>query len=288
MSSEEELTPQETSPSGELSGGIEPLEPSASEVPVEATPTTAEPVETATTNLEPPYEPAADESVPEAAEEEKPATAAVGAPPRQLVGEPHPKKSFWAKVLPWVIVAVLFYLGGLATLFFAVYQPYKQAATVAAAEAATKATAAAEADADKIINLTNDYNQALKQYGDTQTELDLTKGELEAANATIADQQTEIARTHKMNIAYKFLVDVSSARAALEKQDTATARQAINFARADLAELKATDIEPASLSGFAEKLDDADKNLNIAGITRARTALDSLYANLLLLVDNLP
>lgn len=217
-----------------------------------------------------------------------PAAASLGTAPRQLVGEPHPKKKFWSKVLPWVIVAALFYLGGLATIFFALYQPQKQADTAAIAELSASATAAAEADANKIIDLTNDYNQALKQYSDAQAELDLTKAELEANRTIVVDKDAELAAVKLSNLAYKFLVDVSSARIAIEKQDTATARQAINFAKADLEELKSTNVTADVLSGFAEKLNEASSNLTLSGIEKSRSALDSLYSNLLLFIGNLP
>lgn len=193
------------------------------------------------------------------------------------VGQPHAKKSFWGKLLPWVIVAIFFYLGGLATIYFALYQPDKQIAV-----------AAKEADAAKIANLTGQYDQALKQYRDAQIELDLTKSELQAAHATVEDQIVELAQTKQLNIAYKFLVDVSSARAALEKQETSTARQAINFARADLKELEATDVQTDSLAGFEARLDEAALNLTEPGLEKSRAALDTLYASILLLIDNLP
>jgi len=192
-------------------------------------------------------------------------------------GQPHPKKSFWGKVLPWVIVAIVFYIGGLATIYFALYQPDKQIAA-----------AATEADAAKIADLTGQYDQALKQYRDAQIELDLTKSELQAANATVEDQIVELAQTNQLNIAYKFLVDVSSARAALEKQETSTARQAINFARADLKELEATDVQADSLAGFESRLDEAASNLTEPGLEKSRAALNTLYSSLLLLIDNLP
>jgi len=217
--------------------------------------------------------------------EEKPAA---GTLPRVMVGQPRPKKTFWSRVLPWVIVALLFYLGGLATLYFALYQPKVEALKAAAAEQTALADAAAEADAARIIDLTNDYNQALKQYQDAQAELDTVKGELETANSMVADQDAELTIITNKNIAYKLLVDVSAARTALEQNDIATVRQAINFARADLEELKKTDVTPDVLAGLAEKLNDASSNLTLTGIEKSRAALDSLYTNLLSLIENLP
>ena len=202
----------------------------------------------------------------------KPTTAEV----KPAVGQPKPKQSFGSKLLTWLVVAAVFFLAGMVTFYFTRYQPLKIAADKAAADSSAK-----------ISSLTADYNQALKQYRDAQTELDLTKGELKAFQSTEEDLQNEVATIQKTNITYKFLVDVSSARLALEKEDTAAARQAINFARADLKALEATDVEKDALSGFAEKLDAASANLSLTGMESAKAALDELYANLLLLVDHL-
>ena len=273
MEPEDKLIPEENAPGGEVAPENPAEEPAMTEK-TEAVTGQGEEISASKTETPPP-EPV----------QEKPAA---GAPPRAKVGQPHPKKTFWSKLLTWVIVAVFFYVGGLATLYFALYQPNMEAAKTAAAEQATLAEAAAEANAEKIIDLTNDYNQALKMYQDAQAELALTKSELETVRTTLAGKEAELASATTANIAYKFLVDVSSARIAIEQDDTATARQAINFAKADLEELKKTDVTADFLAGFAEKLNDASSNLTPTGIEKARTALDTLYINLLLLIDNLP
>ena len=41
-------------------------------------------------------------------------------------------------------------------------------------------------------------------------------------------------------------------------------------------------------AGLAEKLNDASSNLTLTGIEKSRAALDSLYTNLLSLIENLP
>jgi hypothetical protein len=179
-------------------------------------------------------------------------------------------------------------VGGLATIYFALQKPIVESVESDASELAALAKAGAENDAARIINLTDDYNQALKQYQTAQAALDLTKGELEAARSTIAEQEAGLTRLTKSNIAYKFLMHVSTARTALEQQDTATARQAVNLAKTDLEELKQTDVTADILAGFAEKLNEASSNLTLTGIDRARAALDSLYTNLLLLIENMP
>ena len=240
MDPEEENIPQQNSIPAEPVAEADLSQPIEAEIPADAGIAGTDQSTFETTGVEIPAAEVTEPVVEEVAG--LPAAASLGTAPRQLVGEPHPRKKFWSKVLPWVIVAVLFYLGGLATIYFALYQPQKQAAAAAAAELSASATAAAEADANKIIDLTNDYNQAIKQYGEAQAELDLTKAELEATNTIVVDKDAELARVNLSNLAYKFLVDVSSARIAIEKQDTATARQAINFAKADLDELKTTDV----------------------------------------------
>jgi len=269
MQPDEELNPQESTPNDEAENQV--LEPEggtnaelAPEQPIDQT--------------------VVEETTPEAVQE-KPAA---GTRPRLQVGQPHPKKTFWSRVRPWVIVALLFYVGGLATIFFALYQPKVNALTTAATEEAALAKAAAESDATQIIDLTNDYNQALKQYQDAQAELDLVKGELDAARSTIADQDAELARLTKVNITYKFLMHVSSAQTSLEQQDTASARQAINLAKTDLEELKQTDVTSDILAGLAEKLNEASSNLTLTGIAKSRAALETLYTNLLLLIENMP
>jgi hypothetical protein len=177
--------------------------------------------------------------------------------------EPSPaKKTFWSKVLPWVIVALLFFIGGLATIFFTLYQPLKTELNTA------KAT---------ITELTDEVAKAK-----------IDKELLTAAQTTIAEQKTAVANANQKTIVYKFLVDVNAARVALEKGDTNSALQAINFARTDLTDLKATNLDAAALSGFAARLDDASKNITEPTLSKSRQALDTLFSNLLLLVNNLP
>lgn len=270
MQPDEELTPKENAATGDPA----PENPAIESTPVEDAEWTPETTAEGTVANETVTEPAS----------EKPAT---GMLPRLQVGQPHPKKTFGSRLLPWVIVALLFYVGGLATIYFALHQPKVEALQTTAAEEAALAKASAENDAARIVVLTDDYNQALKQYQQAQAELDLAKGELDAAKVTIADQESELARLAKSNITYKFLMHVSSARTALEQQDTATARQAINLAKTDLDELKQTDVTADILAGFAEKLNEASSNLTPTGMEKSRTALDTLYTNLLLLIENL-
>lgn len=197
---------------------------------------------------------------------------------------PAAKKSFWSKVLPWVIVALVFYLGGLATIYFALYQPAKQAAA-----------AAASAAEQEMTSLNNQVSQLEIQKSQVQSELDATRGtlvdaqeDLSAAKATIEEQLTDVANANIKRLAYKLLGNINSARAALEKRDTDSARQALNFAKTDLTDLEGAGLDADALSGFTDRLDEAVTNLGELTLQKSRTALETLYTNLLLLVDNLP
>lgn len=194
------------------------------------------------------------------------------------------KTTFWRKALPWVIVALVFYLGGLATIYFAVYQPARNEAAAAAASAE-----------QEIASLNNQVSQLEVQQSQVQSELDTarsnlvdTQEELTAAQATIEAQLTDVANANIKRLAYKLLGNINSARAALEKRDTDSARQALNFAGSDLAELEGAGLAAEALSGFSDRLKEAVTNLNEITLQKSRAALDALYTNLLLLVDNLP
>ena len=108
-----------------------------------------------------------------------------------------------------------------------------------------------------------------------------------AAQGTIEAQAAELLKEQQLKTIYKFLADVNTARALLESLDVNSTRQAINFAKADLVELEATGIEAASISGFKDRLDEAETNLGEADLLTSRAALNTLYQNILLLIDNL-
>ena len=121
-----------------------------------------------------------------------------------------------------------------------------------------------------------------------QTDLDVTKGELKAAETAIEDLTVELANANQLKMVYKFIADVNLARVKLETLDVNSSRQAINFAKADLAELQATGIDPDAISGFSASLDEANTNLSQPDLLKSREALNTLYSSLLLLVNNLP
>ncbi len=214
------------------------------------------------------------EPVPEVIAKDKP-----GLSPSQPV-----KKSFWQKVLPWVIVALVFYVGGLATLFFAVYQPAKQAAAAAAASAEKEITSLNS----QVSQLELQNSQVQQELETTRANLVDTQDELTTAQATIEKQLAEVANANIKRLAYKLMGNINTARAALEKGDTNSARQALNFASKDLSDLQVAGLTPEALSGFSNWLNEAVANLEETTLQKSRAALDMLYTNLLLLVDNLP
>ncbi len=197
---------------------------------------------------------------------------------------PAAKKGVWNKALPWVIVALVFYLGGLATIYFALYRP-----------AVMEAETAAETAKAEITSLNDQLSQLELQKSLVQSELDTTRSELvntqedlATAQGTIEEQVSSVANANIRRLAYKLLANINTARVALENADVAAARQALNFAKGDLAELEGTDVESDALSGFADRMEEAITNLTEEGLETSRAALESLFAKLLLLVANLP
>lgn len=198
--------------------------------------------------------------------------------PATIDAEPK-KKSFWNKLIPWAIVALVFFLGGMALIYFTLYR---------------NATDATKAEEMKAAGLQSELTQAQGKLtveqetsGKLQTELDGVKAELTTALGTIESQAAEILKAQQLQTVYKFLADVNTARAVLETLDVSSTRQAINFAKADLVELEATGIEAASISGFKDRLDEAETKLGEPDLLTSRAALNTLYQNILLLIDNL-
>jgi cytoskeletal protein RodZ len=175
-----------------------------------------------------------------------------------------PKPSFWNKVLPWVIVAVVFFLAGSALIYFWLYQPEVKNGAAIQAQLSTAS--------EKLTSAT--------------TDLAITKTDLESAQAAVVAKTTELEKLAQTDLIHKFQADVNSARVSLLKLDPASARQALNFAKADFAELEKTNLDTNSLSGFKARLEEADANFEIDP-QKSLDALDTLSTNLLLLVSNL-
>ena len=182
-----------------------------------------------------------------------------------------PKKGFIDRALPWVIVAIVFFLVGALLTWFLIYQPKVEELATAQADLATAAENA---------------TQLQGQIDSLSTELTTVKGNLTTAQATIDSQTTEIARLEQLSVIYKFQADVNAARATLSKLDPASSKQALSFVSADLADLESTNVDPDALSGFKAKIEEANANLE-SDPQKALDAMEALYSNLLLLISNL-
>lgn len=208
--------------------------------------------------------------------EDSPAEKSVENKPEvEIVSAPAPKKGFVDRALPWVIVAIVFFLVGALLTWFVVYQPKAQELSAAQAEMTASAASAAENTANLQSTLAA-----------VNTDLTVAKDTLANAQATIQAQSTLLAKTELLKVIYKFQSDVNVARASLSKLDTASSRQALSFVAADLIELEKAGLDPDSLSGFKAKIEDAQANLESDG-QKSLADLETIYSNLLLLINNL-
>lgn len=193
----------------------------------------------------------------------------------EIVSAPAAKKGIIDRALPWVILAIVSFLVGALLTWFVVYQPKAQ--ELAAAQ--TKITESAAMADEKIATMQTSLDAA-------NAKLDTANENLASAQATIEEQTALLAKTELLKVIYKFQSDVNVARASLSKLDTASSRQALSFLAADLAELEKAGLDPDSLSGFKTKIEDAQTNLETdPGQTLAD--LETIYSNLLLLINNL-
>lgn len=181
------------------------------------------------------------------------------------------KKGFVDRALPWVIVSLVFFLVGALLTWFLLYQPKVAELEASKAEVATAAETAAALQG---------------QLDDANTALTAAQADLDKAQETIAAQEETIKQTELLKVIYKFQADVNAARATLSKLDPASSRQALSFVEADLSELEAAGLEPDALSGFRAKIDEAKENLE-ATPDKSLAAMETLYSNLLLLINNL-
>ena len=196
-------------------------------------------------------------------------------PEVEIVSTPAAKKGLVDRALPWVIVAIVFFLVGALLTWFVVYQPKAQELSAAQVEMTASAATAAE-------------NAASLQSTLDAANADLTVAQTDLANAqaTIEAQTTLLAKTELLKVIYKFQSDVNVARASLSKLDPASSKQALSFLAADLADLEKAGLDPDSLSGFRSKIEDAQANLETAP-DKTLADLETIYSNLLLLINNL-
>jgi ribosomal protein S20 len=177
-------------------------------------------------------------------------------------------KGFWTKLLPWAVCAVICLIVGASLVFFALYQPKttKLQTDLSTAQA--------------------QFDQTSKKLASAETDLAIAKTDLETAQASVVALTSDLAKSNQVGLIHKFQADVNAARAALLKLDPASARQALNFVKTDLAELEKTNLDTNALSGFKTLIEEADANLGTDPL-KSLDALDTLYTNLLLLISNL-
>ncbi len=193
----------------------------------------------------------------------------------EVVSNPAPKKGWFDRALPWIIVAIVFFLVGALLTWFLVYQPKAQEF---ASSQAQISEAAAEA-AEKVATLQSSLDEA-------NADLTVANENLASAQATIEAQTTLLAKTELLKVIYKFQSDINLARATLSLEDPASSKQALSFVVADLAELEKAGLDPDSLSGFKTKIEDAQSYLN-SEPSKSLENLETIYSNLLLLINNL-
>lgn len=173
------------------------------------------------------------------------------------------RKSIVQTSLPWVIVAVVFFLIGAVLIIFTVYRT------------ARVDLAAAKADAAQLS----------EQLASTEVDLEKSNTDLAAAQASLTDATAALTKSEILSLLYKFQADANAARASLLDQDPSSARQFLTFVSADLAAMKQTTIDAASIAGLEPRINTALQNLE-SDPRAAIDALGTLYTNLALITSN--
>jgi multidrug resistance efflux pump len=198
-------------------------------------------------------------------------THAVEEPKQEVITpmeEVKPSKTFGAKVLPWLIVALVFFIGGMAVIYFTLYQP-----KLSALKADLQASEVQLTDvSDKLAT--------------AETDLASVETNLETAEGTIVDLTDQLIAADLFGSIYKFQADVNAARVALLKLDPASSLQALNFIKTDLAELELKELDPDAIAGFKARIAEAEANLE-KDPAKSLSALDTLYNNLVFLISNI-
>ncbi len=174
------------------------------------------------------------------------------------------KRTFVQIVLPWVIVVLASLLVGAGVVFFMLYQPL------------TKELATAKSEASDLST----------QLSGIQVDLEKANTDLNTIQLNLTEAQSNLETEKIATLLYKLQTDVNAAQIALLKLDPSSARQALSFAAADLAELTQTKIEADKLSGLKERIDTAVTNLE-SDPAKAIDSLNTLNTNLLLITNNL-
>lgn len=185
-------------------------------------------------------------------------------PESAVVSEPIRKPGFFRKLLPYVIVAVVFFIAGAGLIYFTLYQSSQAALTTAQKTAATTS----------------------EQLSAANVDLQKAKTDLSASQSALADANNALSKSQQLAILYKFQSDVNTARTALARQDPSSARQALTIAGTDLQDLQNTGISADTIAGLKPQLDMALTSLE-SDTQKAATAMDTLFTNLLLISSNL-
>jgi hypothetical protein len=180
------------------------------------------------------------------------------------VSTPVVKKGFIDRAVPWVLVALIFLIGGAAIVFFTLYQP-------------------------KVLELKSaqaDLKTASENLASSEIDLSAAKADALALQTALSEKTTSLTQSDQMMLIYKFQADLNATRVALLNHDPSSARQALNFVTTDLVNLKGTDLDTAALSGFESRLAEAERYL-LTEPQKSLDALNTLNTNLLLLLNNL-
>lgn len=179
--------------------------------------------------------------------------------------EPAPaKRNFFKTALNWVTVSLIFFLIGAGVVYFTLYQTTSNALAAA-----------------KVEN-----TQVSEKLSAAEVDLEKVKTDLSTAQLSLTDIQTSLQNEQINSLLYKFQADVNTARVGVLNLDPSSARQALTFAKEDLAALSKTSINADSLSGLKSRIDTAVTYLE-SDPQKAMGALDTLYTNLLLIINNL-
>ena len=174
------------------------------------------------------------------------------------------RPSLKQRVLPWIIVSLVFFFIGAGLVFFTLYNSANK-------EAKT---------------LKESTSQLSAQLSSAEVDLQKAKSDLGTAQSSLADTNNSQTKLTQASLVYKLEADVNAARVAVVKLDPTSARQALTIASGDLTNLSATSISQDSISGLQPQIDTALTNLG-SDPQKALDALDTLNTNLLLISGSL-
>jgi cytoskeletal protein RodZ len=174
------------------------------------------------------------------------------------------KPGFFKRAFPWVLVAVIFFIAGASLVYFTLYRDTNH----------------------ELSTAKDNITQLSEQVSSDEVDLQKAKTDLSNSQSDLANANTALAQTQDFSIIYKFQADVNAARTALARQDPSTARQTLTIAGTDLADLQKTSLSADSIAGLQPQLELALSSLETDS-TKAASAMDTLYMNLLLISGNI-